>query len=848
MKKLFMNFLLLVISTNASAQFHDSFNRTYFDPWQGDTAKFLLTNGQLQSNSAIVNDNFYIARQTTGSIKEWRLETSLKFNTSSTNYIDFYLYANKQKLELADTALYLKIGNTKDEISLYQTVNGITKLLFDGKDGVTNSSSNYLNFVIQRVSDSLTIKVVTDELNPTIFEFYTAAIDTNLYGNVVANMGWVIKQSTASFFGKHFFDNCYAGEIIKDTTAPKVAGFRVWNDNVLSIYFDEKMDTLLLKNNTNYVLSPQNMNPINVISNSTDSAMLVFSTPFISGANHTLTIDSLRDSSGNVRLKQSFTFFYKKILSPVFKDLLISEIYSKPIAGYLGVEAIEVYNNSDFYINLKNCKLADLTNSYTLPNVILEPKKYYVFCDDQDTGYFSGLNVVAMPTLPSLNDDGDLLRITNAVGAEIYSVYYYKSWHELGKQEGGWSLELKNVNEACPYSSHYQSCTLAKGHSLGLANGKFANIAKTPLSIVGTYVSSPNTLQITWNKPVNFEVLRDKALYNVNPFLAIDSIVISPAKPFASVVYFKTALQELTYQMDIGNFITCDAQTFYSNTIAFGLPKIPTAGALKLAEVMFNSKTLSSEFIEIDNANQYTALKGLFLVTENDGKISSENVSAEGDMLAPNQKLVLAKDLVALGQWHPLCESTKYIQLKNWATLNDDQGKIWLTDLKGAMIDSMAYNKTMHSKFIADDDGVSIEKVDTSQASWRLQAWASSPSTSGYATPGCTNHLLNSEKNKQFFSLASPYFSENEIGKEQGVIQYQMPLANYSVNIFITDRFGRLVKQLANNEIIPASGNFLWDGSNTAGQRVVQGIYFIKITAVHANGDKQSTILELTKL
>jgi len=840
--------VVIIFSNNAYAQFHDSFNRTYFNPWQGDTAKFILTGNQLQSNSSVANDNFYIAYPTSISIKEWRLQMDLKFNTSSANYVDFYLYANNTKLETADTALYIKIGNTKDEISVYQKIQGLTFLLFDGVDGITNNSNNYLNFVVKLVNDSLIIKVGTDASNPSIFENYAVAIDTNWNKRTAAHTGWVIKQSTASFFGKHYFDNFYAGEEIKDTTAPKIASFKVWNERDVAIYFNENIDTALLKNQSNYLLSPQNANPLSVISNSKDSILLHFANGFTSGSSHSITIDSLMDSSGNVRLNQTISFFYKKIVQPTFKDLLISEIYSKPLAGYLGVEGIEVYNNSEFYIDLKNCKLSDLSNSYSLPNVVLEAKKYYVFCDDQDTNYFKGLNVVALTTFPSLNDDGDMVRITNAMGNDVYSVNYSKNWHEIGKQEGGWSLELVDINEGCPYSSNYKSSNNIKGHTLGLVNGKFPYIAKSKLQIVGLYVNSPKTLQITWNKPINFEVLRDKSLFTTNPSLEIDSILINPAVPNQCVLYFKSALQDLVYQLSIASFKSCDEQTLAAINLEFGLPKIPDFGTLKLAEVMFNSKTLCSEYIEIDNTQQYTELKSLFLVAENEGKIATQNISAEGDMLAPNQKLILAKDLSALAQCHQLCETTKYIQLKNWTSLNDDQGKIWITDLTGLMIDSLAYSKTMHSKFIADDDGVSIEKIDTSQASWRVQAWASSPSTANFATPGCANHLIGLQKDEQVFSLASPYFSQNEVGKEQGVIQYQMPLPNYSINIVVTDRFGRLIIQLANNEIIPATGNFLWNGSNLEGQFVAQGIYFVQITAVHENGDKKQAILELTKL
>ena len=108
--------------------------------WSGDTSKFTVANQILQSNSRVVSDVFYIStpNQITGDA-QWDFWINLQFSTSSANYTDVFLASDSQNLTKTQNGLYVRIGNTKDEVSVYELRNGVQKLLLDGQDGKTNN-------------------------------------------------------------------------------------------------------------------------------------------------------------------------------------------------------------------------------------------------------------------------------------------------------------------------------------------------------------------------------------------------------------------------------------------------------------------------------------------------------------------------------------------------------------------------------------------------------------------------------------------------------------------------------------------------------------------------------------
>ena len=124
---------------------NESFNSetvpSYFES-TCDTTKFDVYNGQLVTKSNVVNEVFSISthighRQSA----EWSIDVHLPFATSSSNYIEYYLWADSSCLEEATEAICIRIGDTKDQLVLYQKTDDELSLVGASPFGVTHSLS-----------------------------------------------------------------------------------------------------------------------------------------------------------------------------------------------------------------------------------------------------------------------------------------------------------------------------------------------------------------------------------------------------------------------------------------------------------------------------------------------------------------------------------------------------------------------------------------------------------------------------------------------------------------------------------------------------------------------------------
>jgi hypothetical protein len=204
--------LLHALSTHA--QFEEYFNYPDMNAaqrWRGTDTAWEIKDGQLKSHYGQINSSFYISTEgglPTGNSWQWWMK--LNFNTSSLNYVDVFLGAAKQVLsDSMQSGYFVRIGNTKDEVCLYRKDPGKTPvLLIDGRDGVTDHASTALNIKVTCTSDHTWTLLVDTTVEGAVID------DTYITGTYI---GFVVKQSTISFAGKHFFDNVIVGIPTPDT-------------------------------------------------------------------------------------------------------------------------------------------------------------------------------------------------------------------------------------------------------------------------------------------------------------------------------------------------------------------------------------------------------------------------------------------------------------------------------------------------------------------------------------------------------------------------------------------------------------------------------------------------------
>ena len=155
--------IALILSYNYSyGQFNENFsdNELLINPkWVGDINKFNIVDGKLHSNSSVTYDEFYISTKSKRVLEtEWQISMDLDFKTSSANYIDIFLASDSSNPSKASQAYFVRIGDTKDDVSLYRIFDGLTNQLTNGSDNKTEKKKIDLH-VIHQANGKWTIKV-----------------------------------------------------------------------------------------------------------------------------------------------------------------------------------------------------------------------------------------------------------------------------------------------------------------------------------------------------------------------------------------------------------------------------------------------------------------------------------------------------------------------------------------------------------------------------------------------------------------------------------------------------------------------------------------------------------------
>lgn len=249
--------LLHALSTHA--QFEEYFN--YQDMkdatrWRGTDSAWIIQNGQLKSRFEQINSNFYISTIAAPPLsEEWSWWMQLNFNTSSLNYVDVYLGTDKSNLlDSLLSGYFVRVGNTKDEVCLYRKdPHATTLLLIDGRDGITDHTTNILNVKVTCNEHYEWTLQVNDVLEGT------ATDSAHASGSM---MGIVVRQSTASFIGKHFFDNIIVGNTQTDTGKIKVV--------INEILYDATVEFIELYNNG---ISPVSLSQLSFMRKKTNGGL-----------------------------------------------------------------------------------------------------------------------------------------------------------------------------------------------------------------------------------------------------------------------------------------------------------------------------------------------------------------------------------------------------------------------------------------------------------------------------------------------------------------------------------------------------------------------------------------------
>ena len=118
-------------------------------------------------------------------------------------------------------------------------------------------------------------------------------------------------------------------------------------------------------------------------------------------------------------------------------------------------EWIELYNNGDENVELKNFLLSDKNDTVKINSqkFIIEPSNYLIISDDSSIfNYYKNLTNVIVKNFPTLNNTNDDVVLLDSLSRKIDSVGYSSDW---GGKNGN-SLERINSNESSNNSQNWK--------------------------------------------------------------------------------------------------------------------------------------------------------------------------------------------------------------------------------------------------------------------------------------------------------------------------------------------------------------------------------------------------------
>lgn len=831
--KAILTCLLFFVGGFTYSQVNDDFSDGNFNlnpVWGGMEANFeidqdlkLHLNAPSQADTSFLSTPSQLINNT-----KWQFKVELDFGTSSANLARVYLVSDQADLENALNGYFVLIGSTQDEISLYrQDGLSVTKII-DGQDGFISGNSVLTTIEVER-DGAGNWNLNADQLGGSNY-VNQGIVNDNTYINS-SHFG-VFCKYTSTRSDKFYFDDISVFEIETiDTFPPQLVSVDVIGTQSIMINFNDGLDLLSAQTTNNFSLDNGMGIPNSAtLINNNQSIELVFNNPFVANLNYQLSVQNVQDDSSNFMLPSTINFVYQEPVITAYHDVIITEIMAdpSPVVGLPEVEYIELFNNSSVPINLENWKLTDGASTMTLVNYILYPN-FYVLISEPGTSSGFGLFNIIEGSLPSLNNSGDELVLINENNLIIDSLSYDLTWYkDLEKSDGGYSLELMDLDYPCSDQTNWHASLNSSGGTPGDQNSIFDLGVDSNLPLISEYyLIGDSVLEIHFNRT-----------------LMSSNIDISPAINFDFIVYDKSIIISSTefidgiiYKLTLSDIQDCGQNEFEDIALSFGLPQIINQGDVLINEVLFNPSNDGTDYIEIVNvSDKLFSFSDLQIGNIDDGLISNLNyLSDKQTFFFPGDYIVLSEDsLKVIKAFNTV--NVLYIEM-DLPSYNNDSGTVVLS-VNNNVIDKFSYTEEMHFKLLDDVNGKALERLSFDDETQSIDNWYTASQKSGWGTPGHVNSQQKIIDKNETINILTPIFSPDNDGYQDFLeLQYSFENPDNLLDIVIYNSNGIQIKELKDNYYPGTTGTIIWDGITDDNVKAPIGSYIILINVFDLEGN-----------
>lgn len=637
---------------------------------------------------------------------------------------------------------------------------------------------------------------------------------------------------------------------VSDTMPPKINSITIISSQKIDIVFNEWVDSASAQNASHYFLSNYMGNPTIALRDAINKSLvhLTFSAEIPARINMQLVIMGMKDIYGNISSSLNGQFVH---YIPLSYDVVIDEIMADPVptVGLPNSEWLELKNTTNFPIDLSGWKIAkNNTLSGSMRSFLLQPDSFVIICS---TGSISELlqfgACIAVTNFPTLNNTGDLIYLVAPNKKNIHAVQYNDTWYQNEvKRQGGWSLEMIDMNSPCAGKENWSASKAIHGGTPGKINSIDAiNIDNISPRVLRSLVNDSTHVSLFFNEPLDSVLASSVNNYSLSEGLNHPTIA-TPIGPLFDVVLLSLSFpvqKNKTYEVRLTGISDCIGNEVNVNsTVKFALDQTSDSLDIVINEILFNPRENGADFVELYNRSKKPInLKNLYLANKNAyGSIDNiTSITTTDNILFPDEYVVVTDNISSILSNYFVLTTERMLEVASMPSYNNDKGTVVLLNREGQKIDEVTYDQSWHFKLLDNDEGVSLEKIHCDESSQNQDNWHSASGTSGYATPTYKNSQSNNfvsfeEEVDVYPKIISP---DNDGVDDIASFNYSFSKNGYVLNATVFNVNGKIVKHLLQNRLSGTKGLFSWDGLDDFHKKLPTGIYVVLIEAYNTLGE-----------
>lgn len=812
--------------------------------WMGTDSIYIINNNlQLQLNATVGGTAYLSLPIQEFQEMEWRFWIREAFSPSGNNYTDVYLCTDNADLTQVTQGYFLRFGEggSSDAITLFRKD-------ADGEQSICRGTEATI-----AASFSVAVKVNCDrEGNWTIQTCYD---DSGVYvteaqcvDDTYSRSGFfgLLSVFTKSNAKKIYFDDVYVGPRIVDNEPPALLSISVVDAQHLQLAFSEALSDETALNAANYSVDKGIGHPSNVAFGSNHSVVnLEFNNAFANAETYTLTISNVSDFVGNVMETTTSTFV---LFEASEYDVVFNEIMADPtpVVGLPEWEYVELYNTTDFDIDLDGWQIQIGSNDNTFGHQILPAHGYLIVCHNDAVDELKTFGDCVGFSSFSIGNTSSNMYLISKQGVTISHVSFSNTWyHDADKDDGGWSVEQIDPQNPCAGANNWTASVDASGGTPGRINSVNAVNDIAPvverISMFSNYI-----VQLWFDQQMEPATLMETQNYVVeNTGEHPQEANINPNDPtFVELVFDHGFEEGVVYTLIINDVANCIGNPIQSGTrVQFGIPNPIAEGDILINEIMFDPIAPGVDYVELYNPTDKTFdLSELMLgvVKEtfpNPADTTLKEIASDSRLLLPQSYVLLSTNSQIVGQQYD-CATDNFVQMESFPIYANAGGTAVVMSKSGVVIDQMFFSEKMHYPLLKVTKGVALERVSFNQPSMDANNWHSAAESVHFGTPGYANSMMQSaEPSEDAVSVSPEVFSPDGDGFDDDCfINYHFDEAGYTMNVYIFNVAGQLVKHLAKGELVGQEGSVIWNGTDNNNNRVPIGIYIVITEVFNLDG------------